>query len=77
MSDSKSTIPNKRRALGLFADRDITEGERIRGATYGGRIMNFNEAKKIPMKEKDYVMALHLNVHVDAKKSTTGIWRGT
>ena len=62
----KSTIPNA--GLGLFADRDITEGERIRGATYGGRIMNFNEAKKIPMKEKDYVMALHLNVHVDAKE---------
>jgi len=62
----KSTIPKA--GLGLFADRDITEGERIRGATYGGRIMNFNEAKKIPMKEKDYVMALHLNVHVDAKE---------
>ena len=62
----KSTIPNA--GLGLFADRDITEGERIRGATYGGRIMNFNEAKKIPMEEKDYVMALHLNVHVDAKE---------
>ena len=62
----KSTIPNA--GLGLFADKDITEGERIRGATYGGRIMNFNEAKKIPMKEKDYVMALHLNVHVDAKE---------
>ena len=62
----KSTIPKA--GLGLFADRDITEGERIRGATYGGRIMNFNEAKKIPMEEKDYVMALHLNVHVDAKE---------
>ena len=62
----KSTIPNA--GLGLFADCDITEGERVRGATYGGRIMNFNDAKKIPIGEKDYVMALHLNVHVDAKE---------
>ena len=62
----KSTIPNA--GLGLFADCDITEGERIRGASYGGRIMNFNEAKKIPVNAKDYVMALHLNVHVDAKE---------
>jgi hypothetical protein len=61
----KSTIEGA--GLGLFAERDITEGERISGATYGGRIMTFKEACAVPAKEKDYVMALHLNVHIDAK----------
>ena len=62
----KSTIPNA--GLGLFADCDITEANARAGATHGGPIGATNDAKKIPIGEKDYVMALYLNVHVDAKE---------
>lgn len=53
---------------GLFAKRRLRAGEDVRGATYGGDVLSLSETLKMSSSDKEYVMAMHVNVHVDAKK---------
>jgi len=52
---------------GLFARRRLESGAILRGVTYGGDVLTLGEAMKMDERKKDYVMAMHFNVHVDAR----------
>ena len=50
--------------LGLFANVKLESGVFVPGCTYGGEALTFMEARR--RKNKEYLMALHFNVHIDA-----------
>lgn len=62
MSVRASSIANA--GLGVFATDVIFENQIVTGCTYGGDVLTFVEARCTT--NKDYLMALHFNVHVDA-----------
>ena len=59
-----SLIPGA--GLGLFTAKDVLAGTVLTGCSYGGDVLTFTQARALPPDAKDYVMALHFNVHVDA-----------
>ena len=59
-----SLIPGA--GLGLFTAKDVLAGTVLAGCSYGGDVLTFAQARALPPDAKDYVMALHFNVHVDA-----------
>ena len=59
-----SLIPGA--GLGLFTGEDVPAGTVLPGCTYGGDVLTFMQARAMRPETKDYVMALHFNVHVDA-----------
>ncbi len=59
-----SLIPGA--GLGLFTAKDVLAGTVLAGCSYGGDVLTFARARALPPDAKDYVMALHFNVHVDA-----------
>lgn len=52
---------------GLFAKRRLRAGDVVTGATYGGDVLSLAETLRMSNDDKEYVMALHFNVHVCAK----------
>jgi hypothetical protein len=44
----------------------VPAGTVLTGCTYGGDVLTFMQARAMRPETKDYVMALHFNVHVDA-----------
>lgn len=53
---------------GLFARRRLAAGDVVRGVTYGGDVLSLADALKLHSEDKEYVMAMHFNVHVDARR---------
>lgn len=53
---------------GLFAKRRLRAGDVVTGATYGGDVLSLAETLRMAHEDKEYVMALHFNVHVCAKR---------
>ena len=53
---------------GLFAKRRLRAGDVVTGATYGGDVLSLAETLRTAHEDKTYVMALHSNVHVDARR---------
>ena len=53
---------------GLFARRRLAAGDVVRGVTYGGDVLSLADALKLGSEDKEYVMAMHFNVHVDARR---------
>ena len=61
-----STI--KGAGYGLFARSQLARGELVVGASYSGDVLSLADALKLGDDDKEYVMAMHFNVHVDAKR---------
>ena len=63
---ARSTIEGA--GYGLFARRRLATGDVVERATYSGDVLSLAEALKLGDDEKAYVMAMHFNVHVDARR---------
>ena len=53
-------------SVGEGSDPVFRAGDRL-PCTYTGTVLRFMQLVKMPEEDRDYVMGLHFNVHVDAK----------